>query len=191
MYFRIDLGAFSDSYSEEKLLKWANRFFEKVAWKKPLLHAKLDDADYSVKKLQRLMVTNLKNWGAKSSKRYQHKWIVQLSPWEYAQASPGNALLASNRLERLAAILSPEAAGLRALKDNAEDYLAKTALDRAKAQAQDFMKEYDKVISNPRVYNDPEAMAPLKAQERFLMDVWGRKQKLYEEAVARKRRRTS
>ncbi len=67
LHFRINFDAFGATYNEQQLLKWAGRFVVSTTWSKPVLCAKLDDDNYDVKKLQRLLATNLKNWGAKSS----------------------------------------------------------------------------------------------------------------------------
>ena len=193
-YFRINLAAFGDSYKEGQLLKWANRFFVDVTWCKPVLCARLDDDTYSIKKLQGLLATNLKHWEAKSSERYRRQWIVKISRGEFMLSSPAKTMITKHRLERLAAILSPEGAGLRALKENAAVGLAKRALEKSEAEAKAFYEEYDKIIADPRVYNDPEAMAPLKARERELCDRLLVLHKRYEEALVEndaKRRRVS
>jgi hypothetical protein len=191
-HFRITLEAFGDSYDERQLVKWANRFFVETTWKKPIMHAKLaedDEEEYTVKKLQCLLANNLRNWGAKSSKRYRCQWIVKISPWEFSQASPSKALLAEHRLRRLAAIFSPEAAGLRALKTNAEVALTKFAMERSKARLESFDKTFEEFKRHH--YNDAEQMVPMKVQEQQFIDDFCIKKQRYEEAVERdaKRRR--
>jgi hypothetical protein len=192
-HFRINLEAFGDSYNESQVLAWANKFFAKVAWAKPALHGRLDDADYSVKKLQALLAKNLRNWGATSSKRYRRHWVTKVTPWEFAQASQETAVVAEHRLRRLAAILSPQATGLRALKDNAEVFLAQVALKKAEARLTAFYAEFEAFKSNPHNYNSRELMAPMNARERALEDACFAKQRLVEAAVEReaKRRRTA
>ena len=192
--FRINLEAFGESYSEQQLLKWANRFFVATTWSKPVLHARTaDGAELDVKALQQRLSTNLRRWGAESSQRYCRQWIVKISPWEFSQSHPGKAMIAKHKLERLAAILSPEGAGLRALKENAAVGLAKRALEKSEAEAKAFYEEYDKIVADPRVYNDPEAMAPLKNRERELCDRLLVLHKRYEALVERdaKRQRVS
>lgn len=194
LHFRINLDAFGNTYDEQQLLKWADRFFVATTWSKPVLFAKTSgESSYDIKKLQQQLATNLRRWGAKSSQRYRRQWITKISPWEFSQSSPNKAMLAKHRLERLVAILSPEGAGLRAMKANAEVCLAKRALEKSEAESKAFEEEYDKIISDPRVYNDPNAMAPLKARQRELNDrVYGLR-KRYEALVEQdaKRRRVS
>ena len=192
--FRINLEAFGESYSEQQLLKWANRFFVATTWSKPVLHAQTaNGAELDVKELQQRLSTNLRRWGAKSSQRYCRQWIVTITRGEFMLSSPAKTMITKHRLERLAAILSPEGAGLRALKENAAVGLAKRALEKSEAEAKAFYDEYDKTIADPRIYNDPEAMAPLKSRERELCDRLLVLQKRYEAAVERdaKRQRVS
>lgn len=193
-YFRINFAAFGDSYEEGQLLKWANRFFVATTWSKPVLHAKTaDGTKYEIRELQQRVSTNLRRWKAKSSQRYCRQWIVEITSWEFLQSSPSKMAIVNHRLERLAAILSPAGAGLRALKENAEVGLAKRALEKREAEAKAFYEEYDKTIANPHIYNDPEAMAPLKARERELCDSLLVLHKRYEALVENdaKRRRVS
>ena len=82
--FRIDLSTYV-AMDETKLESWAKRFFVRYTWKKPLLFGEVVETDYQVRQLQRLVNHNLKNWGARSSKRYRMKWITRISPWDFAQ----------------------------------------------------------------------------------------------------------
>jgi hypothetical protein len=196
VHFRINLASYDDSYNESQVLAWAHRFFVKAAWTKPVLYGRLRgvaDAKLEVKKLQRLLTTNLKNWGAATSKRYVRKWIALITPWEFAQASPETSAVAEHRLRRLAAILSPQATGLRALKDNAEVFLAQLAMKKAETRLAAFYVEFEAFKSDPHNYNCRELMAPMKARERALEDACLAKHKLVEAAVEReaKRQRTS
>ena len=183
LHFRITFDAFGETYDERQLLKWANRFFVAVTWSKPVLCGKLEDTAYDVRKLQRLLATNLKNWGAKSSQRYRRRWITKISPWDFSQSSPSKATLAKHRLERLAAILSPRGAGLRAFKENAKVSLAKRALDKATARMSEWSDHYNRTISDPHIYNNAEEMAILKAQERGLIEHVVGKRLAYEAAL--------
>ena len=96
-----------------------------------MLFGEVTESDYKVQQLQSLITHNLKNWGARSTKRYRMKWITRISPWNCAQECPIKKTMAAHKLQRLAAILSPEAAGMRALKKNAEPVLAKKACEQA------------------------------------------------------------
>ena len=98
---------------------------------KPLLFGEVSETDYKVKQLQSLVTHNLKNWKARSTKRYRMQWIGQISPWDFAQECPAKKILAAHKLQRLAAILSPETIGMRALKQNAEPVLAQKACEQA------------------------------------------------------------
>jgi Xaa-Pro aminopeptidase len=196
VHFRMNLESYGDSYNESQVCAWARRFFAKVAWTKPVLCGKLDgvaDMKFELKKLQRVLATNLKNWGAVPSKRYIRNWIAPITPWEFAQALPETAVVAKHRLERLAAILSPQATGLRALKSNAEVSLAKAALKKAEVRLEAFYQEFELFKSNPQNYNSPVAMAPMKARERALEANCLAKSRAVEAAVEReaKRQRTS
>ena len=169
-HFRINLESFGESYDERQLLQWANRFFVEVTWSKPVMHAKTNDSAYTVKKLQQQLSTNLRRWGAKSSSRYCRQWVVMVSPWEFAQSSPAKAMIAEHRLNRLAAILSPAAKGLRSLKANAEPALAQRALEKAQADCDAFYKEFDrfKLACFQEKRDDPEGHRRMMEKQHHL-----------------------
>ena len=126
--FRLDLSAYVDLH-EAKLEAWAKKFFVHHTWKKPFFLGEVSETDYKVKQLQSLVTHNLKNWKARSTKRYRMQWIGRISPWDFAQECPAKKDFAAHMLQRLAAILSLETIGMRALKQNAEPTLAKKAYE--------------------------------------------------------------
>ncbi len=73
----------------------------------------VSETEYKVKQLQSLLIHDLKNWGARSTKRYRMRWIVQISPWDFAQECPAKKILVAHKLQGLAAIISTETIGMR------------------------------------------------------------------------------
>ena len=133
------------------------------------------------------------NWGARSAKRYRTQWVNQISHWNFAQECPAKKVLAAHKLQRLAAILSPEAAGMRALKKYAEPALAKKAYEQAQEKWKNFsegeMNQHKAVYG----YNgDPEGWALLKIREEELKEEYGKASRRHgeceEEALEKKQR---
>ena len=189
--FRVDLSAF-DGVDEAKLGAWARRFFKNHVWKNPIMFGEVAESDYKRQQLQTLVNHNLKNWGTQKTKRYCKHWITRISPWDFAQECPCKKALAAHRLQRLAAVLSPENVGMRVLKQNAEPALAKKAHEEAQAKWKKVDAEMDqhKVVWG---YNgDPEGWSLLKAKEEEAKNNFGkacaRLQLCEEEALAKKQR---
>ena len=156
--FRIDLSTYVD-LNEVKLEAWAKKFFVHHAWKKSLLFGEVSETDYKVKQLQSLVTHNLKNWKARSTKRYRMQWIGRISPWDFAQECPAKKILAAHKLQRLAANLSPETIGMRALKQNAEPVLAQKACEQAQEKWKNLDAEMDQHKAVWGYDGDPEGRA--------------------------------
>ena len=170
--FRIDLSTYVD-LNEAKLEAWANKFFVHHTSKKPLLFGEVSETDYKVKQLQSLVTHNLKNWKARSTKRYRMQWIGQISPWDFAQECPAKKILVAHKLQRLAAILSPETIGMRALKKNAEPGLAKKAYEQAQEKWKNFAEGEMDAHRTAWGYNgDPEGWNLLKDREYELKEIF-------------------
>ena len=186
--FRVNLSAYGETLDESKLLKWAAKFFVKHAWEKPILTGQVQEQDYLVGQLRRLLTNNLKNWGCKSSRRYTTEWVTKISKWEFTQTHAVELAVAQHRLERLASILSPQAAGLRALKANAEPSLAKLELDKAAKSYEDFDREFDNFKKRWGYHGNPTEYALRKGRERELIDAIGSAQKRYDETQPHSKR---
>lgn len=167
--FRVNLSAYGETVDETKLKKWAGKFFTNYSWQKPILTGRAQEADYLVRQLRSLLTNNLKNWGSKSSKRYNAEWIKKISPWEMAQSDPASKLVAEHRLHRLAALLTAKAAGMRALKANAEPELAKMQLRDAEKQYEEFDKEFDDFKRRWGYEGNPNGYEIMKNRERTLI----------------------
>ena len=167
--FRVDLSAYTD-VDETKLDAWAKRFFVNYSWKKPVMFGEVAETDYKRQQLQTLMNHSLKNWGAHKMKRYCKQWINRIMPWDFAQECPSKKAFAAHKIQRLAAILSLEKVGLRALKQNAEPTLAKKACEEARDKWKKFsLGDIDrhKVVFGDR---DPEGWKLLRIREEELKD---------------------
>ena len=190
--FRIDLSAYAD-VNEVKLDAWANHFFTNHIWKKPMLFGQVAESDYKKKQLQSLVLHNMKNWGTQKTKRYCKQWISSISQWDFAQECPVKKAFAAHRLQRLAAILSLENVGVRALKQNAEPALAKKAHDKAQENWKNFsLGEMERHRAAFGYDGDPEGWSLLKAKEEQFKEEFGkacaRLQVCEEEALAKKQR---
>ena len=163
---------------EIKLDAWAKRFFVRYTWKKPILFGEVTESDYKVQQLQSLITHNLKNWGARSTKRYRMMWISRISPWNLTQECPIKKIMAAHKLQRLAAILSPEAAGVRALKKIAEPVLAMKAYKQAQERWTNFVdSEMDVHKASWGFDGDPEGWTLLKDREYELKENFERAHK--------------
>ena len=86
--------------------------------------------------------------------------------------------MAAHKLQRLAAILSLEAAGMRALKKNAEPVLAKKACEQAQEKWKNFVQGETDAHKAAWGYNgDPEGWTLLKDREYELKDNFERAHK--------------
>ncbi len=124
-----------------------------------------------------MLTHNLKNWAACSTKRYRMRWIVQISPWDFAQECPAKKILAAHKLQRLAAILSPETIGMRALKKNVEPVLAQKACEQAQKNWKNLDTEMDQHKAVWGYDGDPEGRALLKIRENGAKELFGKADK--------------
>ena len=86
--------------------------------------------------------------------------------------------MAAHKLQRLAAILSLEAAGMRALKKNAEPVLAKKACEQAQEKWKNFVQGETDAHKAAWGYNgDPEGWTLLKDRECELKELFGKADK--------------
>jgi hypothetical protein len=189
--FRVDLSAF-DGVNDVKLDAWAKRFFKTHIWKKPMMFGEVAENDYKRQQLQTLVNHNLKNWGAHKTQRYCKQWVIRISPWDFAKECPPKKAIADHKIQRLSTILSQQAIGMRALKQNAEPTLAKMALDQAQMKWKNFsLGEMDR--HKVRYGDDnPEGWKLLRIREEELKEDFGkaaaRLQVCEEEVLAKKQR---
>ena len=150
------------------------------------------EPDYMVQKLQTLVNNNLKNWGARSAKRYRTQWVNRISPWNFAQECPAKKILAAHKLQRLAAILSPKTVGIRALKQNAEPVLAQKAYEQAHEKWKNLDAEMDAHKAAWGYNGDPEGWTLLKDRGCKLKELFGkadkRRRACEEESLEKKQR---
>ncbi len=189
--FRIDLSDYA-GMSEDKLDAWAKRFFVNYSWKKPVMFGEVAETEYKRQQLQTLVNHNLKNWGARKTKRYCKQWISRISPWDFAEECPQKKAFVDHKFQRLSTILSQQAIGMRALKQSAEPTLAKMACEEAREKWKNFsLGEMDR---HKVQYGDgnPEGWILLRIREEELKDDFGKaleRLRVCEEEVLAKKQR--
>jgi hypothetical protein len=189
--FRIDLSNYA-GVNEAKLDAWAKHFFKNYSWKRPVMFGEVVESDYKRQQLQTLVNNNLKNWGTQKTKRYCKQWISRIMPWDFAQECPAKKVFADHKIQRLAAILSLEKVGLRALKQHAEPTLAKKACEDSQEKWKTFV--LGDMDMHKAQYGDgnPEGWKLLRIREEELKDDYGkaldRLRVCDEEVLAKKQR---
>ena len=189
--FRIDLSAYN-GIDEDKLDAWAKRFFKTHIWKKPMLFGEVVESDYKRQQLQTLVNHNLKNWKVEKTLRYNKQWITRIMPWHFAEECPAKKAFAARKIERLAAILSLEKVGMRALQQHAEPALARKAHEVSHEKWKNFvLGDMDRHKAR---YGDgnPEGWKLLMLREDELKNDFGKAQDRLrvcdEEVLAKKQR---
>jgi hypothetical protein len=188
--FRIDLSAYN-GIDEAKLDAWAKRFFKTYIWKKPVLFGEVVESDYKRQQLQTLVNHNLKNWKTEKTLRYNKQWVTRIMPWDFAKECRAKKVIADHKIQRLAAIMSLQNVGFRALKQEAEPSLAKKACEEARVKWSNFsLGDMDR---HKVQYGDsnPEGWKILRATEEKLKDNYGKaleRVEMCEEVLAKRQR---
>ncbi len=191
--FRVDLSDYA-GVDEVKLGAWAKNFFVNHSWKKPVMFGEVAETGYKRQQLQTLVNHNLKNWGAHKTRRYCKQWISRIMPWDFAQECPAKKAIVDHKLQRLAAILSLENVGMRALKQHVEPALAKKACEVSQEKWKNFvLGDMDRHRARYGD-NNPEGWKLLKQREEELKEDFGKAQdrlQLCDEEVLAKKQRVA